>query len=223
MKLQRSTHNEKTFFVCARLIVALAAVLAPAVVSATNETFDAMLNAAQVVPGGGSTSTATGFATIVFDSSARTITTDLTWTGLTGPTDRSHIHDGAPGALSSDIFLHEVLFNSSSVSNSGSPAVNCWLGPGQCRDATGFVQDVFAMPLPGDPNCIVYDHCDFADLVSRAEHQGLYMDIHTERYPDGEIRGELVAAPEPSTWLLLVPGLAWLAYSRRKRAEVSGV
>jgi CHRD domain len=222
MKLPGSTHNDKNLSMCARLIVALAAVAAPAVAPATIETFDATLNAAQVVAGGGSTSTASGFATVVFDSSARTITTDLTWTGLTGPTDRSHLHDGAPGALSSDIFLHEVMFNSNSVSNFGSPVVNCFVFGG-CRDATGFVQDVFAMPLAGDPNCLVYDNCNFADLMSRAEHQGLYIDIHTERYPDGEIRGELVAAPEPSTWLLFCPGLAWLAYARRKRAGVRSI
>src|SRR6516225_10701548 len=114
-----SAHRGKPSLVCARLIVGFAAVAAPTVASATDETFDAMLNAAQVVAGGGSTSTATGFATFVFDSSAETITTDLSWTGLTGPTDRSHIHDGPPGSLSSDIFFHEV----NNVSNFGSPVI----------------------------------------------------------------------------------------------------
>lgn len=191
--------------------------LVSVVAHATLVTFTAMLDAAQVVAGGGSTSTATGFATIVFDTSARTITTDESWVGLTGPTDRSHLHDGPPGALSSDIFFHEVMFNSNSVSNSGSPSVDCFAGTGACRDATGFVDDVFAMPLPGDPSCSVYDNCDFADLLSRAENQGLYIDIHTELYPGGEIRGELRPVPEPSTWLLLGSSLAWLAYWRRKR------
>src|SRR5215469_7488556 len=91
MKFRRSAHSGTVFFLCARVVVALVAVLAPTVALATDETFDAMLNAAQVVAGGGSTSTATGFATFVFDTSARSITTDLSWTGLTGLTDRSHI------------------------------------------------------------------------------------------------------------------------------------
>src|SRR6516162_1355175 len=111
MKFRRSAHSGTTSFLCARVIVSFVAVLAPTVAPATDETFEAMLNAAQVVAGGGSTSTATGFATFVFDTSARSITTDLSWVGLTGPTDRGHIHDGSPGALSSDIFFHDVVIN----------------------------------------------------------------------------------------------------------------
>ena len=222
MKFRRPAHSGKMSFLCARVIVAFVAVLAPTVAPATDETFEAMLNAAQVVAGGGSTSTATGFATFVFDSSAQTITTDLSWTGLTGPTDRSHIHDGPPGALSSDIFFHEVMYPfQGSTTNFGSTIVNCaWSLPGQCREATGWVHDVFSMPAAGDPLCGGFDNCNFADLLSRAQHGGLYIDIHTQQYPAGEIRGELVpvSVPEPSTWLLLGPGLAWLAYWRRKRA-----
>jgi CHRD domain/PEP-CTERM motif len=203
-------------------IMLFAAVLAPSMAHATIETFNAILDGAQVAPGaGGPTgSTAMGNATIVFDSSARTITTDLSWTGLTGPTDRSHIHDGTPGNVSNEDFFHEILFNSNSVSNSGSPLVDCWLGPDACRDTTGFVEDVFQMPLPGDPDCLVYDNCDFTDLLNRAENLGLYIDIHTEQFPEGEIRGALrpAAVPEPSTWLLFGSSLAGLACWRRKRA-----
>ncbi len=206
-----------TYSVCARLVAAFATVLAPAAAEATILTFTATLDAAQVVAGGGSTSTAIGSATIVFDTSARTITTDLSWVGLTGPTDRAHLHDGPPGALSSDIFFHEVMVNVSSASNFGSPLVDCWVGPGDCREDTGFVHDVFDMPAPGSPDCSVYDNCDFADLVSRAASLGLYIDIHTEQYIGGEIRGELRPVPEPSTGLLLGSGLAWLACWRRKR------
>lgn len=68
MKWQRSPHNGKTFFISALPIVVFAAVLAPTGASATALTFTAMLDAAQVVANGGSTSTAIGDATIVFDT-----------------------------------------------------------------------------------------------------------------------------------------------------------
>jgi hypothetical protein len=42
------------------------------------------LDAAQVVDGGGSTSTATGFATVTIDTTLFTITTDLSWTRVDG-------------------------------------------------------------------------------------------------------------------------------------------
>ena len=49
-----------------------------------------------------------------------------------------------------------------------------------------------------------------------------YLNIHSSRYPAGEIRGFLVQldpVPEPSTWLMLGVGLAGLTvYSRRKAA-----
>jgi hypothetical protein len=51
-----------------------------------------------------------------------------------------------------------------------------------------------------------------------------YVNIHTSAYPNGEIRGFLVAAPvpEPSEWALLAGGLGALLWmGRRRRPEAS--
>src|SRR5690348_15852028 len=84
------------------------------------------LTAAQVVDGGGSTSTATGFATVTIDTVLMTMTTDLSWSGLTGPSHRAHVHD-APEGLSrtdpgNDRFFHELI-------NDGDRTIACPWSP----------------------------------------------------------------------------------------------
>jgi len=46
-------------------------------------------------------------------------------------------------------------------------------------------------------------------FVAAMETDGLYIDMHTEAYPDGEIRGQLVFSqvPEPSSLALLGIGM----------------
>lgn len=58
-----------------------------------------------------------------------------------------------------------------------------------------------------------------AALVDGIDAHEAYVNLHTSAYPDGEIRGWLVAAPVPETaeWSMLAVGLAGLMWMSRKR------
>lgn len=58
-------------------------------------------------------------------------------------------------------------------------------------------------------------------LLAAMNANQAYLNIHTTRYPNGEIRGFVVAAPipEPATWGMLGIGLAGLALMARRRTS----
>src|SRR4051794_20352179 len=75
--------------------------------SSSEVVLTAKLTSAEVVAG--SSSTATGNATLTIDTVAKTLTTDLDWSGLSGPADRAHIHGGLFGEAANGDFFHEVI------------------------------------------------------------------------------------------------------------------
>jgi hypothetical protein len=164
--------------------------------------FSGMLDSTQVVAGGGSTSTAKGSATVYVDTTLFTVATDLTWSGLSGPADRAHLHNGDEGQVTDFSFEHQVLGD---VDDPGRSVICPWdtnTFP-TCVPVAGSSHDVLQLDASDG-----WGFPDFNSLVAGFLTDGIYIDMHTELYPAGEIRGQLMpAVPEPSTYVLFGLGL----------------
>jgi hypothetical protein len=193
------------------------------------------LDSAQVVDAAGfytSDSTATGEVSVTMDTVLHTITADLVWRGLTGPSDFSHIHSAPAGVNAQNLdstFFHEIIWRNP-VSVVGG-FVDCVPGavdpttgellPPRCAPQTGELHNTLDLTDGSyfDPTG-VYGFTDFNALLAALESNGIYVDMHTEMFPDGEIRGQLInqTVPEPSTIALI--GLAGVLAAAARRKTV---
>ncbi len=154
-------------------------------------------------------STATGTLAGDYDPATHLIHFSVTFSGLLGTTTAAHIHcctdiplmgtagvaTDVPSFPGFPMGLHAGMFDTTfdlTAASSYNPAFISAHG-GTVMGAESF-------------------------LVAGIRASDAYFNIHTTAFPGGEIRGFIVAVPEPASALLLLLGLAALAVVQRRRA-----
>lgn len=149
--------------------------------------------------------TGSGSGTFSFDTVAQTLAIEVNWSGLSGLTTVAHIHCCVTLA----------------GTGSAGVAVTAPTLPGFPTDVSeGIYSTILDLTLEGTySGAFLTGAGGTAEAASAALLQGIldgeaYFNIHSSEYPPGEIRGFIVAVPEPATCLLV--GLALIALLRKR-------
>lgn len=190
---------------------ALAAILALGCAQAAQATplqFRAILSGLNEVPV--NASPGFGQAIVFIDPALNTMQVGVTFGGLTGTTTASHIH-----CCLASPFLPGVNVG---VATTVPTFTGFPLGV-----TSGTYSHLFDMSALGSYNpAFVTAHGGTALSAEDALFMGIedgetYLNIHTNLFPGGEIRGFLTFVPEPVTLSVFGAGLAGVAFLRRRR------
>ena len=195
--------------------LALAATMLVAAPLAHAAVFNFFVNLSPLNEVPSTNSSGTGIASLVLDTTAHTLTGHIVFSGLTGTTTAAHIHCclASPFLVGSNVGVATVV-----------PAF-----PGFPLGVTSGTDD-FVLDLD-DPNPVTLTYNQAfvtasggtaagaeAALVAGLLGGRTYLNIHTNVFPGGEIRGFVV--PEPMTASLLALGLAAAGFVSRRRKSM---
>jgi len=160
---------------------------------AATEDFTVSLDGAQ---DGGGGRQGSGSGTLTFDTSLNALTfNNIPWSGLSADSTLSHIHGPAlPGASTG------VLYDLTPTYTQVGPGIRSGTFSGTLSlvDGTG--------------------NFTIAQQVLQLEGGQWYLNIHSAAFGGGEIRGQIIAVPEPSILALLGLGAGGLLWGWRRRS-----
>ena len=149
--------------------------------------FVASMNGASETPPNNSPASGNALVTL----SGNTLTVFETFSGLTAPATAAHIHCCAPPGVAAPVVVPFTGFpNATSGSFTETFDLSTFSFGGGLNEAT---------------------------FIAGLEGGLAYVNIHNSNFPGGEIRGQLIPAPEPASFLLLgTSSLAAVGILRRK-------
>lgn len=152
----------------------------------------------------------TGLATVTFDLDLATMRVEATFAGLAGTTTASHIHCCTAVAGAATVGVATVT-----------PTFTLFpLGV-----SSGTYDHTFDMTSAGSYNGSFITaqggtvSSAMSALITGMDSGKAYLNIHTTAFGGGEIRGFLVPVPEPSTYAMMLAGLAGIGALARRRAQ----
>lgn len=189
-------------------ILALAAasgVAAPALAQSGGSTYQAVAVGALEVPPNASP----GYATVAIDIPGRQLFVDAMFRDLLGSTTAAHVH-----CCTSDAFTGTAPI---AVPFTGFPT---GVSAGEYSAAVNLGDDASYDPAFLAANGGTAASAAAALLAGMNANEA-YVNFHTDAYPNGEIRGFVVAAPipEPAEWAMLGIGLGGLLWMTRRRRQ----
>lgn len=175
-------------------------------------TFDVVLDGpSEALPEGTPPSPGTGQATIIYDSIAHTLALDVIFSGLVGTTTAAHIH--APTAVAGEGTVGVATTTPTFVGFPAGVSSGTYEATLDLTQASSY-NGAFITANGGSPAT-----AEVALFNAMLEGKA-YLNIHSNEYPGGEIRGFLVAVPEPAETVALTGGLVGaFALLRRFRAQ----
>jgi len=150
----------------------------------------------------------TGSATVTIDTVANTMRVQATFSGLTSGTTASHIHAATATPFSGTAGVATTL--------PSFPGFPLGVTSGTFDNTfdlltAGSYNPAFVTANGGTPASAE------AALLAAISAGRAYLNIHTTNFGSGEIRGFLVAVPEPASWMMMLIGFGAVGMVIRRR------